>query len=249
MKPSPVASNRCAVVLFTHKNVFDEAERICIASCFSKLNQWDRWVVCPPGLDFRWLVEKYGVRIANFEAINFASHAAYNKWLLQSHVYQAFSNYEYMLVSQPDVLVLRDEVSYWLGVGIDYIGAPWHYSITHRPNFKRRPDLVGVEYKLNVGNGGFSLRRNSALIHLLQKYQEEIEIFNGNEDAMISTLAGMDDGFRLADYRQACRFSLELLPSQVLAVTGQLPMGFHNLKNHDSDLWGYLIKGFGIMAD
>lgn len=51
----------------------------------------------------------------------------YSRLLLSEHFYSRFSEYEYMLVVQPDVWILSedDKLDYFMQFAYDYIGAPW----------------------------------------------------------------------------------------------------------------------------
>ena len=49
---------------------------------------------------------------------------SYSHLLLTDEFYAAFAHYEYMLITQDDVYVLRDDLPHWLPRQLDYIGPP-----------------------------------------------------------------------------------------------------------------------------
>jgi hypothetical protein len=44
---------------------------------------------------------------------------------LSEEFYQAFTDFEFMLIYQLDAFVFRDELADWCRSGYEYIGAPW----------------------------------------------------------------------------------------------------------------------------
>lgn len=93
-------------------------------------------------------------RIERFDDSFFTSVSSYNRLLLTPEFYQRFADYEFMLIYQPDAWAFRDELDEWCGKGYDYIGAPFVLKQGR------------IERKI-VGNGGFSLRRISAMLRVL----------------------------------------------------------------------------------
>lgn len=100
----------------------------------------------------------------NFEQFGdefFKNTYSYNRLLLNSDFYERFSEYEFMLIYQPDAYVFEDSLDYWCDKGFDYIGAPW---------FKKF-DTSGKEKEFIevAGNGGFSLRNIVKINDLLKR--------------------------------------------------------------------------------
>lgn len=91
----------------------------------------------------------------------------YNELLKNIDFWKSF-NQEHILVFQSDSFMLRSGIEDYLMY--DYVGAPWNWSID--PNFRdhRYKDLSIFK---NGGNGGFSLRRKSAMIDILEKYYND----------------------------------------------------------------------------
>jgi hypothetical protein len=80
----------------------------------------------------------------------FNSVATYNELCLSHHLYERFTDYEYMLICQLDVWIFRDEIIEWCKRGFDYIGAPIYYPYSE----KRYTKIFR-----GIGNGGLCLRR------------------------------------------------------------------------------------------
>ena len=89
---------------------------------------------------------------------NFKSVTTYDQMLTKPYLYNMFKEYEYMLITQPDVIIFKDEIQYWIEKDIDYIGAHGLLIPDHNYNFY-------------VGNGGISLRKISSFIEALANFK------------------------------------------------------------------------------
>ena len=104
---------------------------------------------------------------------------SYNNMCLSLDFYELFSNYNYILLSQTDSLILNDYLDDWMSKNYDYIGAPEIYNILNRY------DLNFNHYNFN---GGFSLRKVNSFIKAI-KYLKTLNISNTfYEDGIYSLL-------------------------------------------------------------
>lgn len=144
------------ILIIAHKSELSEFEEISLAQCYRILNNHPIKLVCPKGLD----VSCYR-KINNNIEIDFinpkwqANYRAFNRLKIDPFLYQRYSNYEFILFYELDAFVFRDDLNYWCSQNYDYIGAPW---------FNDFNPVTGHYSSIDVGNGGFSLRKvNSAL--------------------------------------------------------------------------------------
>ena len=103
----------------------------------------------------------------NFERVNFNKNffeniQGYNNLCTSSEFYRSFLNFEYMLICQLDVIVLKNNLSEFMSRKISYIGAP---TGKKSPFDRSRKKLWGRRY---FCNGGFSLRKISDFISVLE---------------------------------------------------------------------------------
>jgi len=190
---------------------------------------------CPQSLDvsfYRRLAPS--ARFATFDDKYFTSIASYCRLLMSSHFYERFSAYEFILLTQTDAIIIKDELDYWCAQEYDYIGSPWQ---PVRPI----PICAGGRNKIlriGVGNGGFSFRRVKKCVELLAKFPE---IVNGPtliEDMFFSIYGFISDGFSVPDRFTASRFALENAPAYFFELNANyLPMGVHAWWKHDLDFW------------
>ncbi len=179
-----------------------------------------------------WLGRKNGV-------------SGYNRMMLSEEFYAKFDDVDYILICQTDVYIFRDELTYWVARGYDYIGAPWGKKpkydgflmslyLDARIHFHRKKkgfmkqDLFG-----RVGNGGLSLRRIDHFREACIKYSEKIEImcasqhYLNNEDVF---WALVPREFVYPSYYEALNFSIDTNPEMGLQrINGHLPFGCHGL--------------------
>ena len=103
----------------------------------------------------------FGVNLLreNFDKNTFSCIQGYNALMMSSVFYERFALYDYMLIYQLDAYLFNDLLDDWCKKGYDYIGAPWFY------NFESHEEHGYDLWK--VGNGGFSLRRITTHIKVL----------------------------------------------------------------------------------
>lgn len=165
--------------------------------------------VGPEGLDLRAYRSRWpSVAFEGFHADRFASIAAYNEWMLTPELYRRFSWSEFILVHQTDAVLIRPlpADAEW---AFDYLGAPWDppqmvgWNVRRRRLVRSGPSLL--KRRLEVGNGGLSLRRTAAFVEGLR-----LPRFRKlpNEDVAISYFHRRL-GVRLAPSAVASRFFME----------------------------------------
>ena len=103
----------------------------------------------------------------NFERVNFNKNffeniQGYNNLCTSTEFYRSFLDFEYMLICQLDVIVLKNNLSEFMSRNISYIGAP---TGKKSPFDRSRKKLWGRRY---FCNGGFSLRKISDFISVLE---------------------------------------------------------------------------------
>ena len=154
----------CAVVVPVYRPVTDPAERLSLEQTLETLADYPVYLVGPLSLQayFNQLRHDLNSRLQHITFANhyFASIEGYNDLLLSKKFYQAFADFEYLLLVQTDALVLSDALEFWCNKQYSYIGAPWFEGYT-------KPTLP---LTLNsVGNGGFSLRRVPDFLKVLSR--------------------------------------------------------------------------------
>ena len=150
------------------------------------------------------------INVIAFE-INEIDQASYNNLLL-SREFWNFLKSEHLLIYQQDSIMFRDGIEEFLNY--DYIGAPWMQGQS--------------ENSLGVGNGGFSLRKRSAMLRCLDKqkpqdcrqgdsvkqYMKSVGLNQIPEDVFFSkTLIDLNLG-NVANSQIANGFSQERVPSK-----------------------------------
>jgi hypothetical protein len=213
----------------------EEDERISLRQLERFLGRYDRYAVGEP--------------LAGFERIRFPGRyfknpVTYSRLLLSKRFYDAFADYDYVLVHQLDALVFRDELEEWCGLGLDYVGAPWLPC-----------EAVPFVTEPAVGNGGLSLRRVAAFREVLERAGERYarRWVKGRSDSRFEAHEDLFWSFdaqrflpelRIASVEEALRFAFEVEPRRAVELAGgKLPFGAHAWARYDREFWEpYLLQ-------
>jgi hypothetical protein len=106
------------------------------------LGRSDTFLIAPEGRT----IHLDGIRTIHVPSKFFGALAANNNLDYWPGLYEAFSDYKFILWYHLDCLVFSDQLEAWCAEGLDYTGPPWI----------RCPDSPWVETD-RVGNGGFAL--------------------------------------------------------------------------------------------
>lgn len=148
-----IASPSVAIVTPIHRFPLAADQEISIRHLRHFLGDFDRFIIGPRRLpsefsdfSFRELPPKF-----------FRTTHAYNLLMVNRLFFEAFSDYDYVLIYEPDALVFSSDLDSWCAKGWDYAGAPWfddYLDDTTRGFWK-------------VGNSGLCLRNVSAALDVL----------------------------------------------------------------------------------
>lgn len=83
----------------------------------------------------------------------------YSRLFMSREFYKHFLKYDYIIVCQIDVFVIKDDIDYWCEQGYDTIGAPIFEGYTNPTD----------QFKEKGNNGGFALRNPKACFEVLTK--------------------------------------------------------------------------------
>lgn len=248
-----------AVTIPIYKRYPDENELISLKQCFAVLHSHPIVFFAPMSLDITFYEDfcksRSVFKVERFNDDYFKGIDGYNALMLSKHFYRAFNNYKYILIYQLDAFVFKDELEMWCKKGYDYIGAPYifvdydTYPIKVLTKFRKALKYMqsifpgSYQYK-RVGNGGFSLRKISKCLFLLnfKKLQPRLWTIL-MEDNFFSYWGNlMFTLFRLPEETEAAKFSIELDPQKTFDLIGkQLPFGCHAYLRYEPQFWSKYI--------
>lgn len=269
----PLTVSAC-VVIPVYKPVLSAYEQISLTQCMNVLGHYPVCLAAPHSLDLTTYTAQYpSIRIYRFDDSFFTSIQSYNRLMLSATFYQAFAEWEYMLLYQLDAFVFQDELADWCRRGYDYIGAPWLRDIDFvgwrdAAWFRAKQQLAtwlhlkkadGVTPREiisqnAVGNGGFSLRRIPAMLRVLQRPTKRIHpyeqpnIHQYNEDAFWGIEVNRYwPHLRIPPYGTAMHFAVEFFPQRAIERynRGRLPFGCHAWDIHGTDYWRPIFAQYG----
>jgi len=154
-------SKTVAVVVPVYREHLTADEKISYRHLNNFLGDYDKYLVAPETLKIAYSE----FRIKRFSKDFFRNTVSYSALLLSRDFYQAFADYEFVLIYQLDALVFSDQLAEWCESAWDYIGAPWLNC--------EDADFVDVP---TVGNGGFSLRRVPSFLKVIDSPGYDLEL-------------------------------------------------------------------------
>lgn len=232
-------NRRCVVVIPAYKKAFDEDEKKCVLKYCQVLKDETIMFIVPESLDLTWYIHTFpSISFRRFPDKFFKGINGYNNLMLNRDFYKSFDTFEYMLIAQPDACIWKEEnmLDEFIDAGYDYYGAPWiparriwEWAYVNTEKGRKlvccKKEGCGIE----MGNGGFSLRRISKCIDLIDEFGWRKLYWNikRNEDIFFGVLGrGSKKGFKLSDVETGKRFALEYHLKENVEK-GLVPFGVH----------------------
>lgn len=127
-------------------------EKISLRQLRHYFGGYDKFMIAPEGVE----LDYPDFEIKPFPRRFFGSAAAHCRMLTMPSFYEAFSDYEFIFFHHLDSLAFSDQLPYWCGTDVDFIGPPW-VKCSDSP----------LVTKPRVGNGGFTLIRVEKALRVL----------------------------------------------------------------------------------
>lgn len=248
------------ILIPVYELTFDKKKRYAIRRALDILKKYEIRFICSErynesSLDF---IPFSYYRFDRFERKFFDSVEGYNRLMRSLEFYNRYLDFEYMLIVQPDVLILEDKLEYWIEKGFSYVGAPFFKGFSSPTG-----GLIGG------GNGGVSLRKVSQFADILKKVRYipnklvdvgwswkrhlfaiffERWLFSWNrrflfpkvaEDIFWSLLVpSADKSFTVPPPEIAIKFAFEVQPERCYEIShGMLPFAAHAWYRYNPDFW------------
>lgn len=239
------SKNKAIIVIPVYKTELDDLEKISLSQAREIFGHYDICFLAPESLPLFYADEENNERIERVPDVYFRGKYSYSRLMLEPWLYQRFQDYEYMLLYQLDAFVFSDRLQDFCAMGYDYIGSP----------MPRRGDWYDCQ--CSVGNGGFSLRKISSTIRVLEQREvvyskrpkawgEENRFLDG-EDLFFSFCANLPEmDFHVPDFLTALDFSVEWdVGHAYRRMPEWLPFGVHAWYPIGYQHWKPLIEKFG----
>jgi hypothetical protein len=240
------ANNRLpslVIAIPIYKREFDLEEQTLVDRMFAIFINREMVFVAPKNLENAYYLGRYpDAKLITFPDHFFESVQGYSRLLLSRLFYETFCEKDFLLISQPDVYVFRDDLNLWLQKPYDYIGAPWPRGFSININIGRFANISGGTVLTTfVGNGGFSLRKITKCLGMLDQDREVAQWFSAtgsNEDLFFSLIGSMTAGIVFPNPVEASLFAMEVLPEYFNSLNGRVtPMAAHAFRKHSPEFW------------
>lgn len=149
-----------AVVIPIYKMQLSREELASLHQCIEVFKNHPIFFVAPPNLKYPDFAST-GIKTIYFDSKYFSGIKGYNSLMLSPKFYKKFKQFSHILIYQLDAWVFRDDLHWWCSQEYDYIGAPW---------FEGYDQASSHSAFLGVGNGGFSLRKVSSHLRVLNTF-------------------------------------------------------------------------------
>ncbi len=247
-------NNKVCIIIPIYKSKFSKREETAVINNCNKLKGMSIYFIAPCGINvcyYQKVCPK--VKIVFFEKNYFKNVASYNRLMLLGNFYKKFSSYQYMLICQPDVWLIkgRDELLKFCRLELSYIGAPWVPYYLFHPLNKRDKQFIHRfgNTKLYIGNGGLSLRKISDFREILKTHFILSKMWIQNEDLFYSyVLKKNANKYKMPNIEIAKRFSLETECKKIMQKEHIVPFGVHGYDKHYRELPNLFGKGEVIDA-
>jgi len=235
-------NNNCAILIPIYKNELDNDEKFSINYSIPKISNHDIYWVAPEDIDEKYYVKNFKLdKFSKFNNEYFKDIKGYNKLLTSKEFYIEFINYKYILIFQPDALIIKDNLKYWIAQDYDYIGAPWPQGFSLPLNIDSLPLNNKILCTSFVGNGGLSLRKTESCINLINEFpnlSKEWREIGHAEDLFFSFLGNYSLNYRIPNIFTAANFSHDIDPVYLHNLIGnKLPFGVHAWSKYNRKFW------------
>ncbi len=237
------------IVIPIYTTQLSKEEHASLQQCFEVLSDYPKCFVVPQSLSIDSLIKHYPAeQIISFPDCYFQGIAGYNRLMMSPLFYEAFTDWEYILIYQTDAWVFTDRLTEWCNRDYDYIAAPWipkpkynqlYYRLFNKIKryFNRltgASDYSQLYYR--VGNGGLSLRHTQHFAQIAHSMSTEIDRYLShpgtdfyNEDVFWSIEVNRKKNqLRIPNWKEAIQFSFDKNPHTCFLLNNnQLPFGCH----------------------
>lgn len=215
-------------------------EKIALHQVINILSKYPIVFIAPQSFQLRYGKEYESFLIERFSDDYFKDTYSYSRLLLSREFYKRFIKYQFILIYQLDAFVFADRLQEFCNLNYDYIGGPMGYVATKNG------------WKTRIGNGGFSLRKVSACIDLLETNQdillehEKKWHWNRAEDQFFTFCANHAiNGFKAAPVEVGLMFSFSSDARRSYTRNHQkLPFGCHAWYKTDYAFYKPLISSY-----
>jgi hypothetical protein len=241
------------IVIPIYKEELDCVEEISLNRLNTVIGEkgYDVYLVYPENmtLDNYYKIYK-NLLCKSFDPLYFTNTMMYSQLCIDYNFYDAFSNYEYMLIYQLDCYLFFDAIEEWCNKGYDYIGGPIISTDCGWDTLKKNNEKNKKGYQPYVGNGGLSLRKINTFKDICNPNGELRKTYNLTDEVLANVkyedkyfCNDLYEYYRLniPNWKEAFSFAIDMSVDVVynLFKLDPKPMGIHSVdknirwwKNH-----------------
>ena len=224
-------ASRCLVVIPVYKQIekLSKFEGKSIERTIEIFGEkYEISLLCGLSFDVEAYSKKFGYDFSYMKCSDeyFKSQKSYSDLCEMFQLYETLSDYEYILICQPDAWVFEDNLEHFIELGYDYIGSI--HMLRANGNGGR------------VGNGGFSLRKTKKFADVCRETDFNTFRYTLYEDCAFTIK--LKDKLNIAPPEVGFEFGWQEQPQAAFQKIGKLPMGCHNPMKNNWNFWRNHIK-------
>lgn len=227
-----IDNKKCVIAIPVYKqnlNIFEKESLKQVVSILG--DKYELVLVCPYTLnvdDYNEIAD-YEFSVLRCNNAFFKSQRGYSDLCEAWQFYDAFSEYEFMVIYQLDAWIFEDRLDYFIEKNYDYIGGPHLIGSYGHPKEGEN------------GNGGFCLRKIKPFLEVTKR--TDFSIYKGLEDCVFTI--DLKRNFRLAPIDLCREFSFQEVPHIQFKKNGnRLPMGCHAFRKFGDKFWKQYISAY-----
>lgn len=174
--------------IYQQIDALDNKEKALLNNIENVFSKREIILVVPNSIAAYWQTNS-DFDVISFKDEFFKNKLTYSKLLCSKKFYESFICFDYIQILQLDCWVFEDRLDYFSSIGFDFIGAPWM-----KGSFEGEPKRE----LWKVGNGGFSLRKTSVFLTILNEIEDgakgKLPVFRGLKKGSLGKIK--DRGFR-----------------------------------------------------
>ena len=122
-------NSKCCIIIPSYKEKLEGNDKLSFDRCIEIFGKNRPIKVVIPSNISSEFYDSYGSMIETIrvDSKNMENIGSYSNMLCNKDFWSLFADFEYVLIYQTDCWVFEDRLDYFMELGYDYYGAPWHH--------------------------------------------------------------------------------------------------------------------------
>ena len=236
LKEKPYSDKFCAIYLEGRNRDINTYEELAAFKSFKLFSQYNYPIFLFVNKNIKTIfnseiIKKWRINIIPIKEVN--TREEYNCFIYKYNVYKYINNIENVLMFHPDGFLIKEGwEDFVIKNDFDYIGSHWLHLAAIDTNDLELKKITNNYKGINIGNGGFSYRKTSKMLEIINKFGNYKFYEYGSDNKNLPTedlffsYFGFNSGIlKKPTLQQCCDFSRD--PIDLNAYINKKSFGFH----------------------